>query len=85
MKKPPLCKAPEAYSEICVGCKRRCTCQAYYAALRLGLKALCRAPAEGVSDKGGHTSPGAAGVFEGAAPPVLRVAGVGHDPTTSGL
>ena len=28
-----------------------------------------------------HTSPGAAGEFEGAAPPVFMVAGVGHDPT----
>jgi len=41
-------------------------------------KAPCRAPAEGVSlpldrdDKQRHTSPGAAGVFEGAAPPVLK-------------
>ena len=34
--------------------------------------ALIRAPAEGVSDAGGHTSPGAAGVYEGAEPPVLK-------------
>jgi len=35
-------------------------------------QALCRAPAEGVSEglSRGHTSPGAAGVYEGAAPPV---------------
>jgi len=38
-------------------------------------QALCRAPAEGVSFAKRHTSPGAAGVYEGAEPPVLVAIG----------